>query len=219
MNSTETLIAVVDATVRFSSGRHATTALDGVTLELRAGESVAIVGPSGAGKTTLLELLVGWRTPAEGRVERSASLPADWSGISVVPQSIGLLDELTIGQNIDLPGRLGFPVRESGPELARALGIGELWDRLPEEVSLGEQQRAAIARALLAAPRVLIADEPTSHQDKQNVERISAALDSASRTGTTTVVTTHDDRLLDRVSRIVYLRSGRVERQREGTST
>ncbi|MDX1689473.1 MAG: ATP-binding cassette domain-containing protein [Acidimicrobiia bacterium] len=183
-------------------------ALDDVTLGLDAGTVTGIVGPSGSGKTTLINLVVGWDEPTEGSVEWSVG--DDWQGLAVVPQGLGLLPELTLADNVELPARLGNPQPVPTETLLEMVGLGALARRLPDEVSMGERQRASIARALAPGPAVLVADEPTSHQDEDNVRRVATLLADCAEAGAAVLVATHDERVLDRLDLVLRLEDGRL---------
>jgi putative ABC transport system ATP-binding protein len=201
---------------RYRRGTEVVLALRGATFTLEAGELVALVGPSGSGKTTLLNVLAGWEQPDDGTVTwdgRAVDAAAlGWECLAVVPQRLGLLDALTIRENVTLPSRLATaPASDcrDDPRLT-ALGLDELADRLPAEVSLGEQQRAALARALARSPRLLLADEPTGHQDEQWARGVFAVLRDAARSGTACLVATHDGRVVAHVDRVLEIRDGHV---------
>ena len=170
-----TVVRVIDVTKRYRRGSEIVTAVDHVSLELSAGTITALVGPSGSGKTTLLNLIVGGDESDSGSI---GGLPASarWSDLAVVPQQLGLLPELTIGENVRLPTRLGTRPALDVDDVMETLLLTALEDRPPEETSLGEQQRAAVARALVSGPSLLVADEPTSHQDGANTARVITAL-------------------------------------------
>ncbi len=184
-------------------------ALDDVGLELRRGQVVGLVGPSGSGKTTLIELLIGWDRPDAGTVRRDAAVTDDWTGMAIVPQDLGLLEELTIAENIRLPITLGAAAALDIEDLVRRLRLVETLELPPSAVSLGEQQRAAVARAMVVGPQVLVADEPTSHQDEANALEIVALMKEAAATSAV-LVATHDRRILDLVDVVIELRDGRV---------
>jgi ABC-type lipoprotein export system ATPase subunit len=207
------VVRLTDVTKRHHRGRETVTAVDHVSLELPAGSMIALVGPSGSGKTTLLNLIVGGDVPDEGVVDGPPDR-ADWSRLAIVPQTLGLLPELTMGENIRFPLRLGAPVATDPGEVMELLGIGALADRPPEETSLGEQQRAAVARALVTSPALLVADEPTSHQDEANTDRVTAALAEVAATGSCVFVATHDSRMLDRCDLVLRMRDGLVTAER-----
>ena len=203
------IVRVENVTKRYRRGGEVVNAVDAASFEVSAGEITGLVGPSGSGKTTLLDIIVGGEHPDEGRVVGLPDEPG-WSELAVVPQALGLLPELTIGENVDLPRRLGTSAPLDTDEVMTHLGIATLVDRGPDEVSLGEQQRTAVARALLASPRLLVADEPTSHQDEANVERVLVALHEATRAGTGVLVATHDPRVIERCDRVLLMRDGSV---------
>ena len=194
-------------------------ALRGVDLELFAGEMVALVGPSGSGKSTLLNVLCGWERPDSGELEFGAGFstadPArlPWGELSIVPQALGLLEDLTVRENVALPARLARRHREYADRvdgLLRRFGIDHLADRMPYETSLGEQQRAAVARALTLPPRLLLADEPSSHQDAHRAGLVYQALREAAAEGASVLVATHDEEAYDYLDRILEVREGEL---------
>ena len=189
--------------------------LDGVDLEVRRGEVVALAGRSGSGKTVLLTVVAGWERPDAGTVERpgdgpGAGRPA-WHDVAVVPQSLGLLDELTVGENIALPGRLDHRCGDDVAELAARLGLDHLVDRFPSEVSLGERQRAALARAAAVVPRLLVADEPIAHQNDAWAEAVMAVVSDLAERGTACLLATHNELAFRAADRVVRLVDGRIE--------
>jgi putative ABC transport system ATP-binding protein len=194
------------------------TVLDGVDLAVRPGEIVAIAGRSGSGKTVLLTLAAGWDPPDAGIVELPGGAgPPSWRDLAVVPQSLGLLDELTVEENIALPRRLDG----SGPgtdvgELAARLGLGHLLDRFPSEVSLGERQRAALARAAVLAPRLLVADEPIAHQNRGWAEAVMAVIADLAAGGTACLLATHNELAFAAADRVLRLVDGRIEPEPAG---
>ncbi len=205
------LVELRAATRTFRTRAEAISAVEAVSLTLAAGEIVGLAGPSGSGKTTLLHLVLGWEQPDAGTVELHPELPADWSGSAVVPQELGLLPELTARQNVELASRLGG--RTTGAVeglLFDRLGLGEIVDRLPDELSHGEQQRVAVARAVAAAPTLLVADEPTAHQDEQHADRVMATLREVASGGGAVLVATHDERILAAVDRVLRMVDGRL---------
>jgi len=176
-------------------------ALDEVDLALRPGEVAGLVGRSGSGKTTLLNVLAGWERPDRGRLTwlghgagtDAARLP--WGRLAVVPQSFGLMEELTIRENVEYPARLGAVLgarRGRAHTLLGDLGLDRVGDRLPFETSIGEQQRAAVARALVLSPQILLADEPTGHQDAAWSDKVLALMKEAAAGGTCCLVATHN---------------------------
>ncbi|WP_222192408.1 ABC transporter ATP-binding protein [Modestobacter italicus] len=202
---------------RFSRGAETVTALAGVDLRVDAGEFVALVGPSGSGKSTLLALLCGWETADEGHLDYLGPLadrpPVElgWRELALVPQALGLVADLSLADNVLLPARLRGTTADAGPR-ARALladfGIDHLADRYPHQASLGEQQRAAVARALLLRPAVLLADEPTAHQDRGHADRLLDAVTAAAREGSAVLIATHDEIAWARADRVLSMRDG-----------
>lgn len=213
-------VELIDVTRRFVRRAETIVAVDAVSVSVGAGEVVGLAGPSGSGKTTLLNLVLGWERPDDGEVRLGDDVVArrGWSGLGVVPQELGLLPELTAGQNISLPFRLaagdGVDPAASVADLADRLELSGLLDRLPTELSLGEQQRVAVARAVVAGPALLVADEPTAHQDERRADLVMDALLQVARAGGGVIVATHDGRLLDRVDRAIHLVDGRLVGQR-----
>ena len=182
---------------------------------MRAGEIVALAGRSGSGKTTVLSIVAGWEAPDAGTVEvlGGATPPAQlsWSELAVLPQSLGMLDELTVAENVGLPLRLAQVPRGADPhEVMDRLGVGHLGDRYPREVSLGEQQRAALARATVVRPQVLLADEPTMHQNRGWAESVMATLAELAAGGTACVLATHDAVALAGAHRVLQVHQGRL---------
>jgi putative ABC transport system ATP-binding protein len=214
------VVQVLELSKSFERGPEKVHALIGATLTIPPGELLALVGPSGSGKTTLLNLLCGWEEPDSGsfiwRGSQTTSSPRalPWDELSIVPQSLGLLEELTIAENVELPGRLATGSTEASADraadLIADLGLAELKDRLPAEVSLGEQQRAALARALVAAPALILADEPTGHQDSVWARGVMRTLRNACSGGTACLVATHNPEVLRYVDRIIGIRDGRL---------
>ena len=194
-------------------------AVDGLSLTLWRGELVGLVGPSGSGKTTLLNLMAGWEKPDAGDLVwlsgQGDSSPdrLSWSDLALVPQTLGLLDELSVGENIELPLRLGSRPSVGATrtdELLDGLGLSQLQERMPSEVSLGEQQRAAVARALVGAPRLLLADEPTGHQDADWATGVFRVLRASCDRGTTCLVATHNEEVFKFFDRILTMADGRL---------
>ena len=167
-------------------------------LALHRGQVTVVRGRSGSGKSTLLSLLAGWCEPDGGRVERVAGPDwASWATVAVVPQVVGLVPELTVGENVELPLRLAGVDRRTRRQRTAItldeLDLGDLAARLPRETSLGQRQRAALARALVVRPLVALVDEPTSHQDAGHAAAIVDAMRAAAGDGTALLVATHDE--------------------------
>ena len=185
-------------------------AVNGVSLALRSTAVTGLVGPSGSGKTTVINLVIGWERPDGGTVTRDPDMVDDWHSIAVVPQALGLLTELSLAENVGLPARLGNPEDRTPAALLLALGLDGLGNRMPHEASLGEQQRAAVARALATDPLVLVADEPTSHQDEANVAVVARMLRQAADDGAAVLIATHDDRLLEIADEVLHIENGSI---------
>lgn len=207
-------------------GSETVKALDGVDIDIRAGESVCILGPSGSGKTTLINLLSALDAPTRGtltidgrRVDglaESELVNIRRGTIGYVFQKFHLIPTLTVAENIALP--LLFLGRKAEPEaLRRVLAAVELSDRashLPKELSGGQMQRVAIGRALITRPRVLIADEPTGNLDRHTGETVfNLFLDAVRQDGIALVLTTHNLALAERCDRAVTLEDGKVTGQ------
>jgi ABC-type lipoprotein export system ATPase subunit len=209
-------VDAVDLNKSFLRGSERVHAVRAVSFTLQPGEVVGLTGPSGSGKTTLLNVVCGWERPDSGEMrfagdERS---PADlmWIRISIVPQDLALFEELTIGDNVRLPIRLGGsgPTEGEVDALMEQLGILHLAPRLPLEASLGEQQRASLARAMVLGPSLLLADEPTGHQDEGWTKAVMAAIRSLAERGTACLVTTHDPDAMKYLDRRLDMRDGEL---------
>lgn len=209
MTSTVTLTAVSKA---FRRGAGTVEVLRGVDLDVDRGEVVMIRGRSGTGKTTLLSILAGWLDHDTGTVAWDDEItdPTAWNAVAVIPQTLGMLEELTIGENIALPHRLGT-APEDGSELMRELEIDRLAARSIHAVSLGEQQRAAVARALAGRPRLVLADEPTSHLDPERLRLVWTLLRRrAIEDGLSVVAASHDPDALLYADRVLDLVGGKL---------
>jgi ABC-type lipoprotein export system ATPase subunit len=193
----------------FLRGGTEVVVLNDLAAKVEPGEVVIIRGRSGSGKTTLLNLLAGWQTPDRGSVNWSIESPERWENVAVVPQSLGLLPELTLGENIGLPGRLADE-DDDVHEIAERLEIGHLLDRPTTGASLGEQQRAAIARALIRRPALLLADEPSSHQDLERLHLVWRLISETAAAGTAVIAATHDPDGFTYADRILDLQEGKL---------
>jgi putative ABC transport system ATP-binding protein len=218
-------VALRDVVRAYPRGASPVVALAGVSLEVRAGEKLAIMGPSGSGKTTLLSILGLLDRPSSGvhRFEGSdvAALSDDElsrlrnRAVGFVFQAFHLIPQLTVVENVETPLLYeGAPLDEWRPRALRALervSLVHRADHRPSELSGGEAQRAAIARALVTAPRLLLADEPTGNLDTKTGEEIAALIDELNAQGATVVLVTHNEALGRRASRVLRLRDGRIE--------
>jgi ABC-type lipoprotein export system ATPase subunit len=201
----------------YRRGAERVHAVSGVDLALFPGELVALVGPSGSGKSSLLGVLAGWEPPDAGQLSWAASgrgAPG-WAELATVPQALGLLDDLSVRENVALPVRLGLGRRRAAEgrteELLGLFGLAELADRPPSETSLGQQQRAAVARALVLTPQLVLADEPSAHQDAAWVHDVFAALRQVVHDrGAACLVATHDPDALRFADRVLHLADGQL---------
>jgi putative ABC transport system ATP-binding protein len=209
----------------YPHGSGEVAALVDVSLRVHAGESVAVMGPSGSGKSTLLSILGCLDRPSRGRYAidgHSVSGLGDQElsrlrnrRIGFVFQSFHLIPQLTVVENVETPLLYGpVPVaqwRERARRCLEKVGLAHRADHRPSELSGGEAQRAAIARALVCEPALLLADEPTGNLDSATGEEIAALLAELHREGRTLVVVTHNEGLARRAERMVRLRDGRLE--------
>lgn len=201
------------------------TVLHGIDLDIQAGEFVAVVGPSGNGKSTLLNLLTGIDHPSCGEIIVNGAplhrMNNDkltlWRGanVGIVFQFFQLLPSLSLLQNVILPmdflGRLPKRQRqERARQLLDRVGLADAVDRLPSQVSGGQQQRAAIARALANDPPLIVADEPTGNLDAVTADAVFDLFSHLRDQGKTLVMVTHNEALADAASRKLEIRSGRI---------
>ncbi|WP_238012499.1 ATP-binding cassette domain-containing protein [Dactylosporangium sp. AC04546] len=202
------VMATHAVTRRFIRGAERVTALDAISVEIHVGDLTVVAGPSGSGKTTLIGVLAGHEKPDAGTVE--TRLGKGWHEMSFVPQSLALIEELSIRENVELPALLSGNTGHSTEELLAMLDIADLADRLPAHVSGGEQQRAALARALRLSPALLLADEPTGHQDPARVRLVLDVLRSHAREGHAVLVSSHDEQVIALADRVLMLHDGRL---------
>jgi len=209
------VLVATDLSKSYRRGDEVVHALDDASLALRAGELVGLVGRSGSGKTTLLNVIAGWERADVGTIERAGrqtEVPG-WEELAVVPQKLGLLDELTVRENLEYPARLSGRLGELQgrvDELMEDLTIAHVAARYPKETSLGEQQRTAIARALVLSPKLVLADEPTGHQDAVSERRVLDAFGRAAADGASCLIATHNAALAPRLDRVLEMADGRV---------
>jgi ABC-type lipoprotein export system ATPase subunit len=204
----------------YGSGPAATVALQPTDCEVPSGARIALLGPSGSGKSTLLHLLAGLDEPTIGTVEwpalgdRTQLRPGP---IAVVFQGPSLLPPLTVLENVALPAVLDGASDEDARLLARTvlglLNLAELADKLPEEISGGQAQRVAVARAVAGEPRLILADEPTGQLDRAHgAALVDVLLEAADHTDAALVVATHDPTVAARLATRWEMHSGRLER-------
>ena len=218
-------MALRDVVRAYPRGAAQVLALAGVSLEIRAGEKVAIMGPSGSGKTTLLSILGCLDRPSSGEHlfdgQAVGALGDDAlsrlrnRSVGFVFQAFHLIPQLSVLENVETPLLYeGAPLDEWRPRALRALervGLAQRADHRPSQLSGGEAQRAAIARALVTRPRLLLADEPTGNLDTRTGAEIAALLDELHAQGATVVLVTHNEALGRGAERVVRLRDGRIE--------
>ena len=207
----EPLVRCAGAARTYGRGDTATIGLQPTDCAVWPGARFALVGPSGSGKSTLLHLMAGLDAPTRGTVA--------WPGLdgrpAMVFQGPSLLPPLTVEENVALPLILAGAADADARAAARAaldrLGLADLIDKLPEEISGGQAQRVAVARSLAGAPRLLLADEPTGQLDAATgATVVDALLEAAERAGAALVVATHDPAVAERLDERAELHSGRL---------
>ncbi len=224
METNQTIIKTVNLSRFFRSNEIVTPALNGINLEVSAGEFVAIMGPSGCGKTTLLNILglidnpsmgqyhfFGQETSRMGEKEKARLRKGK---IGFVFQNFNLIEELNVYENVELPlVYLGIK-RENRAQIVNEtlerLKILHRSDHFPSQLSGGQQQRVAIARAVVTKPVLLLADEPTGNLDSINGEEVMSILNQLNSEGTTVIIVTHSERDSDYARRIIQLFDGKI---------
>jgi lipoprotein-releasing system ATP-binding protein len=200
-------------------GKNDLKVLSGVNLEVAAGESLAVTGPSGAGKSTLIHIMGGLERPSGGQVFFEGSDIYSLSGkeldlyrnrkVGFVFQFHYLLDDFSALENVAIPALLGggsfADARERAEALLVQMGLRDRLHHHPKELSGGEQQRAALARALMNSPLILLADEPTGSLDRQNSDTVQELILNLPKTGVALVVVTHDMELASKAQKILRL--------------
>jgi cell division transport system ATP-binding protein len=204
-------------------------ALDDVCVDIQKGEFVFVVGPSGSGKSTLIRLLIREEEPSKGEIhvagKNIANLTA-WKvpylrrNVGTVFQDFKLLPDKTVYENVafalDVIGKPKHVIKSRVPEIIDLVGLGNKIKHYPNELSGGEQQRVSIARAFVNRPLILLADEPTGNLDPATSVDIMKLLDRINRTGTTVVMATHDNAIVDAMRRrVIELTGGKVVRDQE----
>jgi putative ABC transport system ATP-binding protein/lipoprotein-releasing system ATP-binding protein len=221
--SDQPLVRVRGAARTYGSGHAATVALSPTDCEVHAGDRIAVVGPSGSGKSTLIHLMAGLDDPTVGTVDWPAigGRPDLRPGpVAIVFQGPSLLPPLTIVENVALPLVLGgerdADARRRALEALERLELADLRDKLPEEISGGQAQRVAVARALAGEPRLVLADEPTGQLDRASAEAVvGVLLDAADHAGAALVISTHDPVVADRLAERWTIDSGRLNTAKE----
>jgi putative ABC transport system ATP-binding protein len=224
------VVQLEDVSRAFGAGHTHVVALHPTSLSVGAGEFLAIMGPSGSGKSTLLSLIGGLDRPTSGRIEVAGHDLAKLKGsglavlrrrvLGYVFQDLNLVAGLTARENVALPLELdGQPLRQvraAADAVLESLGLAELGDRFPNDLSGGEQQRVAIGRALVGGRRILLADEPTGALDSMTGESVMRLLREHCNEGGTAILVTHDAAHAAWADRVIFLRDGRVVDETHG---
>ena len=223
----DVLIDLRDVVKTYETGAGGVTVLEDITLRVQPGEFVGVVGPSGSGKSTLLNMITGIDRPSSGEVfvsgepvhTLSENQLARWRGrnVGVIFQFFQLLPTLTTLENVMLPMDFCNVYRrherkKKAMHLLEQVGIADHAHKLPSGLSGGEQQRAAIARALANDPSLVVADEPTGNLDTATANEVFALFESLVGQGKTLLVVTHDRSLSTRTGRVIHLLDGRLHR-------
>ncbi len=218
------MIKIEELTKIFRTEAVETTALNGVSLEVKDGEFVAIMGPSGCGKSTLLSILGLLDNPTSGNyyldgeevghLKERARTNYRKGRIGFVFQSFNLIDELTVEENVDLQLKyLDVPKAERKErvlEILRKVSLSQRAKHYPQQLSGGQQQRVAIARAVVGRPKLILADEPTGNLDSKNSEEVMALLSQLNAEGTTIVMVTHSQHDATYANRVINLLDGAI---------
>ncbi|AAB89781.1 MULTISPECIES: ABC transporter ATP-binding protein [Archaeoglobus] len=219
------VIELVDVYKIYRTAYYEVHALDGVSMEVEAGEFVAIMGPSGSGKSTLLNMIGCLDKPTKGEVIINGVKTSGLSdreltklrrdSIGFIFQQYNLIPTLTALENVELPmifrGVARAERERRAKELLKVVGIEELADRRPREMSGGQQQRVAIARALANNPKILLCDEPTGNLDTKSGRQVMGILKNLNEeNGVTVVLVTHDPSLSEYADRVIRIRDGKV---------
>lgn len=220
---TDHILKTENISKRVKTADQELTILDDISMEVKLGQSLAIIGSSGAGKSTLLGLLAGLDLPTDGKIwiadhditlmdeEGRAAIRAELVGF--VFQTFQLLTSLTALENVSLPMELAGDknARDKAIEFLEKVGLGERFSHYPKQLSGGEQQRVAIARAFACQPKILFADEPTGNLDQRTGLKISDLLfELNEQSDTTLILVTHEQRLADRCEKTIIIDDGRL---------
>jgi putative ABC transport system ATP-binding protein len=224
-NGANPIIEIKNVVKRFPVGDREVTILKGVSLEVKPGEFVSIVGPSGNGKSTLLNMITGIDRPTEGEVivtgqevhQMSENRLAAWRGenVGVIFQFFQMLPALSLLQNVIMPMDFANKYtpkerRERARHLLEMVGLTDQAEKLPSMVSGGQQQRAAIARALANDPPLLVGDEPTGNLDSGSATAVFELFNELVSQGKTMLMVTHDKELARRVPRVIEIMDGKI---------
>jgi len=227
------MLKLINTTKKFVGGEVVTTALNNISLEIKAGEYVAVTGPSGCGKSTLLSILGMLDTPDGGEYWFDGENVAAWSEVKLselrrgrigfIFQTFNLIEELSIDENVELALEYSsVPTKERRERVAQMLdklGVAHRAKHRPSQLSGGQQQRVAIARALVTKPTLLLADEPTGNLDSAHGEEVMRILQQINDEGTTIVMVTHSPSHAAQASRTVGLLDGAIAEPAEVVAT
>ena len=218
------MIKVTDLSKVFRTEEIETTALNGVSFEIKGGEFVAIMGPSGCGKSTLLNILGVLDNPSGGsymllgsevgQLKEKERTKFRKGNIGFVFQSFNLIDELDVYENVELPLRYlnisSSERKQKVTEILKRMGISHRAKHFPQQLSGGQQQRVAIARAVVSSPKLILADEPTGNLDSKNGKEVMDLLAELNAEGTTIVMVTHSQKDAAVAQRIINLFDGQI---------
>ncbi len=217
------MIRIQNLSQSLYGGGHEVKILNNVTLEISSGQFIAITGPSGSGKSTLLGLMAGLDSPTQGsivldghdltKMNENSLARLRGNKIGIIFQSFYLIPTLTALENVSIPHELngGNQSEEEAKKLLASLNLTHRLNHYPDQLSGGEQQRLAVARAFINSPKIILADEPTGNLDSQNSRNIMNILEELhSKHNVTLVLVTHDRDIASRAQRIIQLRDGRI---------
>jgi len=224
----DTVINVQDLSKVYTMGAQEVHALRGVTMSVKRGEALAIMGPSGSGKSTLMNILGCLDQPSSGeyyldgedvsQMEEDDLADIRNRRVGFIFQNFNLLPRTSALENVQLPllyaGASAKLRKERAEEMLQAVGLGERMDHMPNELSGGQQQRVAIARSLVNAPSIILADEPTGNLDSKSGQEVMVILqDLNQRQGITVILVTHDRQVAHHAHRILHLFDGEIARE------
>jgi putative ABC transport system ATP-binding protein len=218
------MLSMQNVTKVYEMHRQQVVALDDATLEIPEGDFVSLIGPSGSGKSSLLVMLGGMLSPTSGQVllngQSMYDLDADGrarmrkANIGFVFQTFNLIPYLSAQENVQIPlylsGTDENDQRDRAAELLERVGLGDRLDHKPNELSVGQQQRVALARMLANDPAVILADEPTGNLDPETSEQVIGYFEEFNREGRTIVMVTHNPEAAERAKRVLKLRNGKI---------
>jgi putative ABC transport system ATP-binding protein len=225
MSANNNIVTIRNLSKIYQQGDINVTALNNISMDIQAGEFLALMGPSGSGKSTLLHIIAGIDRPTHGEcrvqdvdvTKLNESQLADWrnQNVGFVFQSFNLIPVLTAHENVELPLLLtrlrGAQRRQQVNTALELVGLADRAKHLPRQLSGGQEQRVAIARALVTDPSLIVADEPTGNLDSQSAQDVMGILQSLSKTaGKTVIIVTHDPKAAAFGSRSIHLEKGEL---------